>query len=121
VQKCMESFVEPTHEPPQPQPIEAKACRTAGVTIPRRCRFRLRYESAVLSRVIPHPTYGFSRGSMSTASPYACIDQWWVLPPLHGDAAAFRHSNDAVTSPLRSGCGPYVDEKAASRIGNRIR
>ena len=29
------------------------------------------YETAVLSRVIPQPTYGFSRGSRSTASPNA--------------------------------------------------
>src|SRR5262249_61372879 len=105
-----------------PQPIEANARRTAGVTIPGRCRERFMYESAVLSRVIPHPTYGFSRGSRSIASPKACIDQWCVVDePLHGDAAASRHSNDAVTSPLWSGCGPYVEAKAPSRIGKRSR
>src|SRR5438445_4206677 len=78
------------------------------------------YETAVGSRVIPQPTYGFSRGSRSIASPYACIDHVPVRPPLHGDAAACRHSNDAVTSPFGFGLGPYMAAKDITRIGNRI-
>src|SRR5262249_40808224 len=54
-------------------------------------------------------------GLRSTASPYACIDQCPVpLPPEHGDGTAWRHSNDAVTSPS-FGCtllGPYPSSSA---------
>src|SRR5579862_7143954 len=93
----------------------------ARVTIPGRTYPRRMYERAVASRVIPQPTYGFSRGSRSTASPYACIDQFVPFAfPLHGDGTASRHSNDAVTSPFWSGCGPYIALNDISRIGKRI-
>lgn len=64
---------------------------TAGVTMPRRRRLRSTYESETLSRVMPQPTYGFSTGLRSTASPYACSDQLPVprfAIPLQGEADA---------------------------------
>src|SRR5437764_9576073 len=44
---------EPIHDPPHPQPTEAKARTTAGVTIPRRILERLRYGTLERSRVRP--------------------------------------------------------------------
>ena len=70
--------------------------------MPRRRLERFRYERAVASRVIPQPTYGFSTGLISIASPYACSDQLPVpvfAAPVQGEDDACRHSNDAVTSP----------------------
>src|SRR4051812_17138776 len=91
--------------------MEPKALITALVTIPGRWRERLRYDCAVGSRLMPQPTYGFSRGFRSTARPYACFDQCPVLrPPVQGDGTASRHSNEPVTSPS-FGCwlrGPYM-------------
>ena len=47
-EKCMEFFVEPADELPQPQPTEANARTTAGLTIPLRRRERFMYERSGL-------------------------------------------------------------------------
>jgi hypothetical protein len=65
----MWSLVFPAHDPPHPQPIDWNARIARGVTIPFRCRDRLRYLRRVGSRLWPQPTYGFSLGLTSTASP----------------------------------------------------
>jgi len=72
---------------------------------------RSTYFRAARSRLCPQPTYGFSTGLTSTASPKACIDHVPVpLPPVHGEGTACRQSNEPVTSPSRgrSRRGPYM-------------
>src|SRR5262245_2983867 len=96
----MKSFVFPVHAPPQPQPIALKAAITFGVTIPGRRRARLKNGRVAGSLLCPQPTYGFSRGLRSTASPKAWFDHVPVpRPPVHGEGTAWRHSNEPVPSP----------------------
>ena len=73
-----------------------------------------------MSRVIPQPTYGFSTGFRSIASPYACSDQLPVpAPPVQGDGTACRQAKEPLTSPS-FGCeatGPYMSATCRWRIG----
>ena len=109
----------PVQSPPQPQPIDANARTTAGVTIPFRSRERSTYGRLRGSWTAPQPTYGFSFGLRSIACPYAWFDQL-PLPLPHGDGTARRQWNEPVMSPSagRARFGPYMSSSRMCRIGN---
>src|SRR5205823_5999326 len=85
------------------------AATTLPVTIPLRWRDRSRYFRLARVRVAPQPTYVFSTGLRSTASPKACIDQLpLALPPTQGEGTACRHSNEPLGSAGWPLLGPYT-------------